>query len=98
MLQFVTLSSLLACSTAFVAAPLPGNIPIAMHKLVVVGAAGDSVIRLKSFDENSFDVRETTLYMLELCLIIKIFMRSLGYLYPGVSANYWDVVSVVASL
>lgn len=65
MLQFVILSSLLACSAALVVAPLPDNIPIAMHQLVVVDTAGDSVIRLKSFDENSFDVRETTLYMLE---------------------------------
>ena len=52
----ISLGSLLVCSSAFVVEPLPENIPIAMHQLVVVETAKDSVIRLKSFDANSFDV------------------------------------------
>ena len=48
--------SLIVCSSAFVSEPLPENVPIAIHQLVVVETAQDSVIRLKSFDENSFDV------------------------------------------
>lgn len=48
---------LLVCSSAFVSEPLPENVPIAIHQLVVVDTSKDSVIRLKSFDENSYDVR-----------------------------------------
>lgn len=48
--------SLLVCSSALVSEPLPEDVPIAIHQLVVVESAKDSVIRLKSFDENSYDV------------------------------------------
>jgi len=53
----VSFLSLLVCSSAVVVEPLPENVPIAIHQLVVVDTAKDSVIRLKSFDANSFDVR-----------------------------------------
>lgn len=52
----VSFLSLLVCSSAAVIEPLPENVPIAIHQLVVVDTAKDSVIRLKSFDANSFDV------------------------------------------
>lgn len=58
----------LACSSAFVSEPLSEDVPIAIHQLVVVETAKDSVIRLKSFDENSYDVRTT--HSLQLCMFI----------------------------
>lgn len=40
----------------------PASIPIAMHQLVVVENAGSSVIRFRSFDQNSFNVCTTTAF------------------------------------
>jgi hypothetical protein len=41
----------------------PSAIPIAMHQLVVVENAGSSVIRLKSYDVNSYNVSSAITYI-----------------------------------
>jgi len=91
--------SLIVCSSAFVSEPSPDNVPIAIHQLVVVETAQDSVIRLKSFDENSFDVSSSNhtnpLAFIRFTLIIH--MRIVDDLYSGCTAHDGLAVSTLTS-